>query len=586
MKKKLMVFTLLAGLVLLSACSGNTPSKVSGTSGGGSAPTSSASSSSSAPSTQKIDVSTKEVKATDPGKSPAVATNRKDTLVVSTTDMSGIWSKEFGDSSYDWYACETMFDYLIDPTPDGKPEPGAATYTISPDGLTYTFKLKDNVKFWDGNPATANDVAFWLYVLSDPKYDGILDLSTAHIKGWDAYKNGSAATISGIKVVDDKTIEITLDKPNAPALWTLNMPLMEKAHYAPNFKKGDAKAVEAKLSTPMGTGPYKFVSYSPSTGLKLTANTAYFNGAPKIQNLVFTITPEGQELQSVQTGQTDLANATCDDDNMTSLKNSGFINAFYFPTNGYGQVQWNIQDPKYNDVRVREALAYGLNRAAVVKDVYGQYAYVDNVPIPMASWGFTADGINNYDFNTDKAMQLLNQAGWALNPDTNKLEKDGKPFVIDFTATSGNSVTDVMLPEMKTDYGKLGITVNIESADFPTLLKGFNAGTLDACFLGEGLSSPDPDQSALFQTGAPQNSYKYSNPQVDKLIGQEMDETDQAKRTQIFYQLDKLLNTELPSFPIYQRDDLWVLNARIGSTPDVGAFRDPFYDLYKCTIAQ
>ena len=564
-KRVALLALLLTGVISLSACAGSQGNKQKAT----------ASSESS------------QIKASDVSKSPAAASARKDTMVVSTTDMNGTWSKDFSNSSYDWYACEVMYDYLVESTPDGKAQPGAANYKISSDGLTYTFTLKDNVKYWDGNAATAKDIEFWLYMESDPNYDGQNDLSTVGIKGFDDYKNGSATTISGIKVVDDKTIEITLDQPNAPALFNLGaVPLMEKVYYAPNYKKGDAAAVEKKIgsSAPMGTGQYKFVSYDPSKGLKLTANDSYYKGAPKIKNLEFSITAENKELQSVQAGQTDFANATCNQDNITSLKNSKFIGAYYFPTNGYGMIQWNLQDDKYKDVKVRQALAYALNRAAVVKEVYGQYGKVNNVPLPQASWGYTDKGLNTYDFSLDKAKSLLKEAGWAIDPSTNKLMKDGKTFTIDFTVTNGNAVTDVMLPMMKTDYGKLGIDVNIETADFATILKNYDQGKLDACFMGQALPTSDPDQSIGFMTGAPQNFYKYTNTDLDKLFKQELGETDTAKRTQVFYQIDKILNTDLPQFSIYQRDDLWVFNGRIENVQDMGAFRDPFYDFYLYSI--
>lgn len=563
MKKRLsLVAVLLVGLLALSSCS-KLPGSGSGSSSAGGMTV---------------------VKAADMSKSPAAATNRKDTMVIGTSDMTGVWCDQFGTNSYDWYVCETMFDDLIRSDPSGKPVDNAATYKISSDGLTYTFTIKDNVKYWDGNPATAKDVEFMYYVLSDPNYDGASDLSTVGIKGFDEYKNGSATTISGIKVVNDKTIEIKLDKPNAPGLWSLGlMPLMEKSHYAPNgFKKGDAKAVEDKLKDPMGTGQYKFVSFTPGSA-KLTANENYFQGAPKIKNIEFSTTPQGKELQRVQAGETDMDNATCSEDNVASLKKSGFVSAYYFPTNGYGMIQWNLQDDKYKDVKVRQALAYALDRKAVVKQVYGQYGKVNNVPLPMASWGWTDQGVNSYDFNIDKAKQLLKDAGWTLDSNNN-LTKDGKQFVIDFVATSGNAVTDTMLPVMKTDYAKLGIKVNIESADWDALYKGYTTAKNDACFLGNGLSSPDPDPSTMFLTDSTQNYFKYSNSKLDTLIKDELKETDTNKRTDLFKQIDTIVNNDLPVFPIYQRNDMYVMNGRIQDVPDMGAFRDPYLDLYKYSI--
>lgn len=560
---------LLAGVLSLSACGSSTTT--SSSSGSGSSSTSNG---------------TTEIKAANTSKNPAAALARKDTLVVGTSDMNGIWSDVFTNSSYDHYADELMFNTLLIATPDGQPSADATTYKVSSDGLTYTFTLKDGIKYWDGKPATASDIEFLCEVMADPNYDGQLDLSTADIQGFDDYKSGSATSISGIKVVDDKTIQFTLTTPNASTLWTLGqLPLMEKAYYGASYKKGNVKAVEDKLAQPMGTGQYKFASYDPATGLKMTANDNYFKGAPKIKNVEFSVTAQGQELQRVQAGEVDMeTDADCSEDNVTSLKKSGFINAYYYPINAYGMIQWNLQDPKYSDVKVRQALAYGLNRAAVVKQVYGQYAKVNNVPLPMGSWGYSTDGTTAYTFNIDKAKALLKEAGWTINSSTQKLEKDGKPFVIDFTAKSGNPVTDAMLPVMKEDYAKLGIDVNIESSDFSTMLKGYNAGKLDACFMGQTLTTPDPDTSTTFMTGAAQNFYKYSNKDLDALYQQEQRATDNTKRKAIFTKINKLLNQELPQMPIYQRNMIILYNARVQNVAKMGTFRDPFLDLYQYTL--
>lgn len=563
------VSLLLAGILSLSACGSS--SSTSTSSGSGSAATSNG---------------TTEIKATNASKSPAAALARKDTLVVGLGDMNGIWSDVFTDSSYDHYADELMFNTLLIATPDGQANGDAADYKVSSDGLTYTFTLKDGVKYWDGKPATASDIEFLCEVMADPNYDGQLDISTADIQGFDAYKNGSATSISGIKVVDDKTIQFTLTTPNASTLWTLGqLPLMEKAYYGADYKKGNVKTVEDKLAQPMGSGQYKFVSYDPATGLKLVANDNYFKGAPKIKNVELSVTAQGQELQRVQAGEVDLeADATCSEDNVASLKKSGFINAYYYPINAFGMVQWNLQDPKYSDVRVRQALAYGLNRAAVVKQVYGQYATVTNVPLPTGSWGYSTDGTTNYTFSIDKAKALLKEAGWAINSSTQKLEKDGKPFVIDFTAKSGNAVTDAMLPVMKEDYAKLGIDVNIESSDFSTMLKGYNNGKLDACFMGQTLMTPDPDTSILFMTGASQNPYKFSDKDLDALYQQEQRMTDTTKRKAVFAKINKLLNQQLPELPIYQRNMIVLYNTRVQNVAKMGTFRDPFLDLYQYTL--
>jgi peptide/nickel transport system substrate-binding protein len=116
------------------------------------------------------------------------------------------------------------------------------------------------------------------------------------------------------------------------------------------------------------------------------------------------------------------------------------------------------------------------------------------------------------------------------------------------------------------------------------MLKALEEGKLQACFTGAGLTTPDPDQYTSFYSTSTQNYFKYKNATLDKLLNQELTQTNVKERTKTFGEINKLLNKELPVFPVYQRNDLWIINSRIGNVPKLGAYRDPFLDFYKYTI--
>lgn len=525
------------------------------------------------------------VPAADKSKSPKAALERKDSLVVGISDSTGIYNYLYGDNAYDWYAIYTMFDFNVDVDYDGKPLSGATDYKVSEDGLVYTFTLKEGVKFWDGNPATAADMEFAYYLLADPKYDGPQDISKAFIKGMDAYKNGPAQSIEGIKVLNDKTLEITTDKKSGAAIYNLQIPIMEKSYYCPDFKKGDTARVKEKNSSPMGTGQYKFVEYKPGQELKLAANEDYYKGVPKIKNLVFSVTPQGQELQRVLAGETDIDMADVSPDNMKAAQAAGFIDIYRFPTNGYGYVGLNDVNPKFRDVKVRQALMYALNRKDVVDKVYGEYARVVNIPESNVSWAYDDQGVNTYDFNLEKAGQLLDEAGWKLNSD-GKREKDGKLFTIKFSCMSPHAVTDILVPVMKDDYSKLGIDVTVENLDWPTLYEKATKKQLEAYFMAAGLT-PDPDssQATVFKTNGPQNYYNYSNPEIDSLYDQGISQVTIEGRKPVYKQIYKILNNDLPILYVYQRSDMWVSNARVKGY-ELSSFKEFFHSIYKCEVTK
>ncbi len=575
MKKRIsLMAAILATLISITACGGSNTSTASD---------STLASNGSDFNFEKFGVS--YTAATDVSKSPKVAMDRKDSLVIGISDSTGIFNQIYGDNAYDWYANYTMFDFNVDVDFDGKAIPGATDYKISEDGLKYTFTIKDGVKFWDGNAATAKDLEFVYYLLADPKYDGPSDISKSFIKGLDAYKNGSAEKIEGIKVVDDKTLEITTEKKSGAAIYNLQIPIIEKSYYGPDFKKGDTAKVKEKNSTPMGSGQYKFVEYKPGQELKLVANENYYKGAPKIKNVIFSVTPQGQELQRVIAGETDIDMADVSPDNMKAAEDAGFIDIYRFPTNGYGYVGLNDADPKFKDVKVRQALMYGLNRAAVVDKVYGEYARVVNIPESNVSWAYDDTDVNKYEFNLDKAGQLLDEAGWKLNSD-GKREKDGKVFTIKFTCMSPHPVTDIMVPVMKDDYAKLGIDVTVENLDWPTLYEKATNKQLEAYFMAAGLT-PDPDtsQATVFKTNGPQNYYNYSNPEIDKLYDKGLAELTTETRKPVYKEIYKILNNDLPILYVYQRSDMWVANARINGY-QISSFREFFYNIYKCEISK
>jgi len=521
------------------------------------------------------------IKASNAAKSPAVALDRKDTMVIGVTEFNGIFNPFYAETAYDIYGNILMFDSLIEADFDGSPIPGAADYKVSDDGLKYTFTLKEDLKFWDGTPVKAEDVEFAYYVLSDPSYDGPIDISSAFIKGFETYKDGIAEKIEGVKVINDTTIEVTCDKPSGPAIWSLNMPIVSKKVYGVDFKKGQLEKVKANIGNPMGTGQYKYVEYKEGASLELVANENYFKAAPKIKNVVFSVTPSGEELQRVMLGETDIDMGDVSAENIQEAKNTEFINVYRFPTNGYGYVGINNTVKKYQDKKVKQALYYAMNRKDVVAQIYGDYGSVINIPQSKVSWAYNDEGINAYDFDLDKAGKLLDEAGWKLNAN-GKREKDGEVFTVKFTAMPGHPVTDILLPVMKDDYAKLGIDIVIETLDWPTLVDKVNKKQVEMWFMAWGLT-PDPDAKNIYHSQGAQNRYQYKNPQADKLIDDGINETDVAKRKAIYKDLYKVLNDDLPCSWVYQRSDMWVANARVKGL-ELSSYREYLYNLYKCEL--
>jgi peptide/nickel transport system substrate-binding protein len=204
-------------------------------------------------------------KAEHPERNPEVSKSRKDTLVIGIDTSDGVLNPLYAESSHDLYINEAIFDGLLDIDAEENPLPGIAEkWEISEDGLTYTFHMKKDVKFSDGTPVTAEDVAFSYYVMLDASYDGPNDIISMGIEGWEDYNMGTKNTVDGIKIIDPQTIEFTLEKPYAKAIYNFtgyNGAILPKAYYGKDYKQGSTESIKALKRTPIGCGAYKLVSF-------------------------------------------------------------------------------------------------------------------------------------------------------------------------------------------------------------------------------------------------------------------------------------------------------------------------------------
>lgn len=526
------------------------------------------------------------IAAEDPSANPAEAAARKDTLIVGMTEFNGIFNPYLYFTQYDRYVNDLVFgEGITDNDETGKPIDGAGSFTVSEDGKVYTVKIKDGVNFSDGKPVTADDYIFSYELLADPAYDGPSDIMNEKIVGVKEYKEGKADQISGLKKIDDKTFEVTLEEPNAPFWAFLSVGPLPKHYYGPVYKKGDMTSIHSLDAKPLGAGPYKLVEYKEGQSVTFEANENYWRGAPKIKKVIFTVTTSDNELQMASSGAVDVQELSVNEDNIQVMKDAKFIDLMIFPTNGYGYMGFNPEsNPLLADLKVRQALIFGTNRKGIVENVYGKYAQVLNIPQSRVSWTYTDEGIEHYDYDMEKAAKLFEEAGWKKGAD-GILEKEGKKMVINFIGTAQNPVVDVIVPVIAKDWKDLGVDLKVEYLDFPTLSDKVKKHTVDMWFMAWALT-PDPDSAySTYATGQGNNHYSYSNPKVDELFVKAKQEIDQQKRSELYKEIYREMNATLPEILVYQRSDMWAINSRVkGLEPS--PYKYFTSSLWKAEIAQ
>ncbi|MFK4379913.1 peptide/nickel transport system substrate-binding protein [Bacillus sp. RC218] len=499
------------------------------------------------------------IKASDKAKSPAKAKERKDTFVVGMPSPGGIFLPHFMENGWDGNITQAIFAPLVGLDKEGKPIPILAKkWDISEDQLTYTFHLKDDLKFSDSSPLTADDVAFTLTLLHDPTYSGATDISQTAIKGGQAYKEGKATSIEGIQVIDPKTITITTEKVNAQTLSLIGGEVISKAYYGKEYKQGNLEYLKELYGKPMGAGAYKLDKYIPGQEVRFVANENYFEGKPKIEHFIYKITKGDTKLQQFQAGEVDYDGFTTNAETIEQLKELGFANVNVYTGSSYGYIKMNYKKSYFKDKRVRQAFIYGLERQKVIDTYFQGYASLVNVPITPVSWAYTEEGINKYEYNLEKAKKLLDEAG-----SDGIREKDGQKLKVSYFASSASKINDVMIPVMKEDYKKIGVDFNPEYMDFNTMISKVIKGDYDLAMVSTPMIDDPSGTIEEFVSTSKRNYDGYHNPKVDELAKQALETLDIEKRKEIYKKLYQELSEDPPVIFLNNSKVVSAHNARI-----------------------
>ncbi|WP_025694188.1 ABC transporter substrate-binding protein [Paenibacillus durus] len=553
---------LIVGSLLLSACGNGSTNSAAGSNN------TAATASADAPSATETTASAVPVlagalsapyTATDLSKLPAAAQSRTDTIIVGLTDPSGAFTPYFQESGYDGNVSSLLYASLVTVDGKGVPVPELTeSWEVSQDQLTYTFHLRKDLKFSDGSPLTAGDVAFTWTIQYDKSYDGGSPLPSLKVKGGQAYKEGKTKTIEGIKVIDPQTISVTLEQPNATALVTLGSNVLSKAYYGKDYTFGHLEYIKKLHEKPLGDGPYKLEKFIPGQEVRLVANENYFKGKPKTEHFIYK-TSQGDAWQFLETGEVDYTSFPATNENIEKLKALGFVNIIPYTPSTYGYIQVNLKHEQLQDKRVRQAIAYGLDRQSIYVDAAEGAGSVANIPASPISWAYTEEGINSYKFDPDKAKQLLDEAGWTVGADGIR-EKDGKKLSIHYLGFKSKT-TDIFIPVAKENFVAIGIDFQPEIfADFNALVSKVEGGDYDLASFSTSMLTDPADGFMQFFDG---EITGYDNPKFLELYNKALATTDIEQRKAVYKELYQLFNDELPIIFTNYKKTVYAYNGRI-----------------------
>ncbi|THF84558.1 peptide-binding protein [Cohnella fermenti] len=455
----------------------------------------------------------------------------------------------------------------------------AKSWDISEDGLTYTFHLNEGVKWHDGEPFTAGDVAFTFTSLADPRYDGGAYSRVQPVVGAEDFHAGKADGVSGIKVIDDNTVSFTLASANASFLASLFIGIVPE-HILKDVSPADWAKHDSNRN-PIGTGPFKFVKWETGQYIEVDANPDYFGGAPKLDKVITRFGDSNTMLAAFMNQEIDIVPVPADQ--VESVRTLDFADVKAANDLSVYYVGFNLKNEFFSDLKVRQALAYGTDKELIVSSVIGEFGEVSDDLFPNAHWSHNPD-VTKYPYDKDKAKQLLEEAGFTLNSG-GIYEKNGKELKFTLSVPTGKTEREKTAVLLKQQWGEIGVKIEIASMDFSTLVtkllptgsdgkqRAVEANDYDAYILGFGVEA-DPDEYRSYFDSAfmPPNGYNfvsYSNPAIDELFDKELTQTDQTERTATFHEIGKVLSDDVPWIPIYGQKTVFAANKKIANfNPD------------------
>ncbi|MBI5300958.1 MAG: peptide ABC transporter substrate-binding protein [Chloroflexi bacterium] len=483
-----------------------------------------------------------------PTRAPASAAG-KNTLRIPGAEPPTLDPALTGDASSAEYVVE-IFSGLVYLDRNLKVAPDLAeTWKVSDDGKTYTFTIRKNATFHDGRPVTAQDFKYSLERTTNP----VIASPTAEtylgdIVGVKEKLNRKAQDVSGIKVVDDYTLAITIDAPKAYFLAKLTFPtayVVDKN----NVERGGRTWTDK----PNGTGPYKLQEYARSQRILLTKNDSfYLDPKPQVQTVEYILGGgsamtmyENGDLEAVPIGISDIERVS---DTNSPLNKELSIN----PQLSTGFLVFNVRKPPFDDPKVRQAFALAIDRQKLVDVVYRKMASPASTILPPGMPGYT-EPKGATAFDPAKAKQLLSESKYA-----------GKLPEIVWTTSGGGGSTPQGVQAMTAMLKEnLGISVSIEQTDWATFINQLNDPAknpyqvFDIAWIAD-YADPQNFLDILFRSNSIQNWAAYGNPEVDKVLDQAALEKDAAARFKLYEQAEQLILADYPIVPLTYSRDYWL----------------------------
>jgi ABC-type transport system substrate-binding protein len=441
----------------------------------------------------------------------------------------------------------TLFRGLLSYTADGVLQPELAE-RWTPDGTTaHIFKLRDNAKFHNGAPVMAEDVAFTIGLIQDPKYT--------------AFLRADFQIVERVEIIDPKTVRIVLKTPSAP------FPNLLASYHAPILSK---VAGEPDAAKPIGAGPYKLKSMERGVSVEVERFADYYRpGKPRTPNIKFVNYPdENLRVAALESGDIDVTEtlpwqAMDAVERNPRLKMDSTVGPFMYLT-------FNTRAGPFTNVKLRQAVAFACKRDDIVKAAhFGRGQPLNALPYPGKPFSETAAN-RQYTHDPDMAKRLMREAGFPNG------------FQCRLLSTTSPTLHQTTAEVVQQNLAEVGIQVELVLTEWATRTTMGNQGRYEFAIAGTVGAYNDPDSVTTF-VGSGSNSYArsfgFSSPRIDQLLTQGRTELDEAKRLVIYDELQKAAFEEMPIVGLTWRSQAYGMQRGLNgfrNFPGALTFQSPF----------
>ncbi|MCM2474648.1 peptide ABC transporter substrate-binding protein [Rhizobium sp. CG5] len=445
----------------------------------------------------------------------------------------------------------SVFDPLFAIDPDGKFTPALAIDVptvenggISADGLSWKVKLRDDVKWHDGTPFTAEDVKFTLELMVDPEF-----------RSW---RKTGHELVRELTVVSPTEISWKMEKPFAPYPSILASTFIVPKHVLGAEKD---KNIAPFNNAPIGTGPFKWVERVAGDHITLEANADYFGDGPYLERIIYKYIPDLTVLYTqFKTGDIDVAGLQwITPDHYEEAKALDGKTVVVVPGSTVESVTFNMEKPQFKELAVRQALYHAIDKATIIEALYYGLPTPTESYMPQQSFYANPD-LPKHEYDPEKSKKLLDEAGWVPGSDGIRA-KDGVKLSFSNSTTAGNHIREQVQQFMQQSFKDIGVEMTISNLP-PAVMWGeyWMMSKFDSVVVGlDFLTGADPDTSDYFKStsigakgGAGQNNWQYANPEVDKLLDEGGQVFVPEERKKIYLKIQEIMRADLPFLPMFQ----------------------------------